>query len=478
MRQAGEQLGSLPWFLAVVVCGLLALPARAQQTGTNFTGSTINQSGFIPPDTMGAVGPDHVVELINGAYAVYNKTDGSMITRVSLDTFWTNAGVPLDGSANPNFRFDPRIVYDAHSQRWFAAAVDNPRQVNNFVVAVSNSANPMDGWAGFAIDADTADTRWADFPMLGLNAEGVYLSANMFDLPGGQNESTAKTIVVIPKASLLDSTPSVAGFTRFEVVSGSDAGFSVQPVFDYTNAPMPHTLLSVYNIGAGVLKATAVQGPISAPLLDFTIPGIAVTPRSTAPSADQPGTKANINSGDTRFSGNVIRQSDSLWAVHTVNDTTTGNAALQWYEIDASTHTLVQQGLIADSELDLYYPSIAVNEFGDVVIGFSGSSETEFVSAFAVVGRTDQGTTTFGELMLLQAGLADYQRLDGSGRNRWGDYSATVLDPSDPYSFWTFQEFVSAEDVWAIQVTQILIPEPAAGVALLPTLLLLRRRRA
>jgi hypothetical protein len=86
--------------------GPVALSAAATFTiGQNFTGSTFSASGFIPPDTMGAVGPDHIVELINGRYAVYDKNGVSQQSS-SLNDFWTNAGVTYAGS----FTFDPRVV--------------------------------------------------------------------------------------------------------------------------------------------------------------------------------------------------------------------------------------------------------------------------------------------------------------------------------------------------------------------------------
>ncbi len=137
---------------------------------------------------------------------------------------------------------------------------------------------------------------------------------------------------------------------------------------------------------------------------------------------------------------------------------------MRWFEINASDNQLLQEGLISDSDLDLLYPSIAVNEFGDMVVGFTGTSENQFPSAYAVVGETDQaGNTAFDNLILLQAGVDDYERLDSQNRNRWGDYSATVLDPSDPFRFWTFQEFVSAEDIWAIQITELLLTPSIDG---------------
>ena len=135
-------------------------------------------------------------------------------------------------------------------------------------------------------------------------------------------------------------------------------------------------------------------------------------------------------------------------------------AALRWFQVDAETNSILQEGIVADSQLDFYYGSIAVNKFDDVVIGFSGSGETQFVSSYSVTGKTISGVTTFGEPLQLKSGVAAYFQDGGTGRNRWGDYSATVIDPTDPFTFWTFQEFVSSEDRWSTQITQLLLPPP------------------
>lgn len=163
-------------------------------------------------------------------------------------------------------------------------------------------------------------------------------------------------------------------------------------------------------------------------------------------------------------------QNGTFWGVQTVDSG--GRAALRWFQIDANTNALLQEGLIADSNLDFYYGSLAVNDFGDVVIGFSGSSESQFASSYAVRGQTVSNVTTFDTPQLLKAGVASYLRRDGNGRNRWGDYSATLLDPIDPFTFWTFQEWVSAEDIWSIQITELKIsptsvPEPTSVLSLL-----------
>jgi hypothetical protein len=81
------------------------------------------------------------------------------------------------------------------------------------------------------------------------------------------------------------------------------------------------------------------------------------------------------------------------------------------------------------------------------------------------VGQTVNGVTTFGSPRLLKAGVASYQDQPGTDPNtyesRWGDYSATSVDPSDPSTFWTIQLYPSGPSQWSTQITQILtVPGP------------------
>ena len=52
---------------------------------------------------------------------------------------------------------------------------------------------------------------------------------------------------------------------------------------------------------------------------------------------------------------------------------------------------------------------------------------------------------------------------DGSnmGRQRWGDYSQVVVDPTDDMTMWTFQEYCNATDSWGVRVIQLKAPPPA-----------------
>ena len=461
--------------------------AASTAIGQNFMGSTLFQdSDFIPPDTMGAVGPDHFVELINERYSVYRKSDGVRVETSKLDDFWIDSGANLPaGLVDP---FDPRVVYDHGSKRWFATSVDNTESPSsNVLLAVSKSSDPTAGWKGFSIDSDTANTRWADFPTLGVDADGVYLAANMFDIPGGDVKSSDVTIISIPKADLLSPTPTIANRTSFEIANDAIRGITIQPAVDFGPSDGRAILLATESFfSTDELKRTNVLnagGPGAASLSDSLDIDV---PFASAPfSAFQPDGSADLDSGDVRFSGSVFEVGDSLWAVHSLDvDEMVG---IRWYEIDEPTGILLQHGVISDPQHEYLYPSIAANEFGDVVIGFSRSGLDEFVSAYAVVGDTISGLTEFGDPILLQAGVANYFQDFGTGLNRWGDYSATTLDPTDPFRFWTIQEWVSGQDIWSTQITELIlrssvpIPEPSTFLLLgsgLAALLLQRRKKA
>jgi hypothetical protein len=159
-----------------------------------------------------------------------------------------------------------------------------------------------------------------------------------------------------------------------------------------------------------------------------------------------------------------------------------GNAGIRWYKIDETTNEVLQSGVLSDPDFDYYQASIAANEKGDVMIGFnrSGFGIDGQISIFAAWGTTLGDITTFGDPFSILAGNVDnYHYIN----NRWGDYTTTVVDPFDPNTFWTFQEYPLAANAWATRITQITVPEPATwalaacGAASLMTVAIRRRRR-
>src|SRR5206468_2016068 len=131
-----------------------------QAVGNNFVGISLQDQfntfggGSIPPDTMGAVGPNHFLEIINSSVAIYNKA-GTRLSHVSLDSFFT---LTVGATTYPRGGgFDPRVLYDRRSGHWFATAMEFNGQVQNgIVLAVSRTSDPTGTWDKYILNVGQA----------------------------------------------------------------------------------------------------------------------------------------------------------------------------------------------------------------------------------------------------------------------------------------------------------------------------------
>jgi hypothetical protein len=464
----------MPLVGALVSAALLAGGGAASATlvvqiGQNFTGSTYGVNTFArPADGDGAIGPAHFVELINGRFAIYSKTNGALVQSTSDYSFWQNSGITIPGGQEVS---DPRVVFDTTSQRWFASAIMFDRYAfasNSFMVAVSGSVDPTGPWKGVSFVADPVNGAFADFPTLGVDSSGVYLSANMF-APGGTSGSVGSALVSIPKADLLLAAPTATNTTYFGTLKYARYGTVLQPVCNPAGAYSAR-VVAVGNVGADfayhsnlVISAIAnATGPGIALLSQPT--SIPVNPYFVPINPPQPNSAAgDLDDGDSRVSAVAQQVGSVIYAVHgeeanvhLENGYYAGQAAVRWYKINATNYSIIQSGTLSDPSLHYFYPSIAANADGTVVIGCNGASTNSFVSSYAFVGETSNGITTFGPPKLLRAGRASYSFTDpSSGVSRWGDYSATSVDPIDPTRFWTIQMVPSAPQIYYTQITEV-----------------------
>jgi hypothetical protein len=52
----------------------------------------LHRDSYAPPDTDGAVGPNHYVQMVNVKYAVYNKTTGAaIVTPRQINSLWAGS---------------------------------------------------------------------------------------------------------------------------------------------------------------------------------------------------------------------------------------------------------------------------------------------------------------------------------------------------------------------------------------------------
>ena len=471
MLTASVRLIRLVSLLSAVVLSSAgpALGALAVQIGLNVRGSTygLNTSDR-PPDSDGAVGPVHFVELINGRFAVYRKSTGAVAQSKTDTSFWQSSGLTIPSGQAVS---DPRVVFDPSSQRWFASAIlYDPRTTANdsFVLAISSSSDPTGAWHGVSLVADPVNGNFADFPTIGIDANGVYLSANMFG--PGNGGAVGSALVSVPKADLLLATPTVANATSFGILPYANYGAVLQPVFDPggTNSAQVVAVGDLgedyaYHSNLVICSIINAAGPGSAIL--STPSSISVNPYFVPINPPQPDPAAtNLDNGDSRISAIVQQVGSVIYAVHDEevnahldsNQVWTGQAAIRWSTINAADYSIIQSGTLSDPVIHYFYPSIAANQDGTVVIGCNGSSTNSFVSSYAFVGETVNGVTTFGPPLLLKAGSASYIATDPKrGDTRWGDYSATSVDPTEPTRFWTIQMVPASAQAYITQITAL-----------------------
>ena len=88
----------------------------------------------------------------------------------------------------------------------------------------------------------------------------------------------------------------------------------------------------------------------------------------------------------------------------------------------------------------------------------AGNGRRAEVASSGRLATDPLGTTEAFDL--IQSSNNGYN-LGSSAPRRWGDFSQTVVDPTDDQTFWTFQEYTSAQNVWGVRVIQLKAPPPA-----------------
>jgi hypothetical protein len=390
-----------------------------------------------PPDTNGAVGRDKLMVPLNSNYVIQRKSDGKVLSKVSMTSFWRAVG-----ARRP---FDPRVLYDPYSDRWLASAAANPLLPSSLILyGISDTGDPQGRWHLYAVDADVSNETWADFPTLGFNRGTVAIGVNMF--------ATGSLTYVRGRLIVLDYASLRSGGGGRPVDLSIPGGFALQPAFTYS--PTETTLYLVEHVDSFSATyrfwslrdstLTLVGGaPKTNPLGPWTTPG----PSNFLPQQDGRG----IDAGDSRV-GNAVFRNGHVYYAQTINlppSSGTGfgtHTAVQWVELD-TTGAFVQGGRIEDPGAlpwngghSYAFASVAVNAQDDALVGFSEFESDDFAdAAYAFRAGTD-APGTMRAPVTLKDGEGPYSRTRG-GLNRWGDYSGTQVDPSDDLSLWTVQEY-------------------------------------
>jgi len=479
-----------------------------------FDGMNSSQSGCfcLPPDTDGDVGPNHYVQSVNSSIKIFDKS-GNPLNGPNGTTynsfFLTLVGTPCSGFNNG----DGFVFYDHQANRWVVSDFAFPGTLPGSgpfyqCIGVSQTGDPVSGgWFLYAIQHDPANPTWiGDYPKLAMwNSGGspaqnaYYLTVNLFN--GVTLGFQGVRVFALDRASMLSG--GAAHTIAFNITpAGLGDSYSLVPAGFRTGTPPPagrdEFLISVDSPATGGVTLTQVHGwkfhvdfgtPGNStlgigvnhtPNANITVAGFvdAFTNTSTL-LVPQNGTAQKLDTLGDKIMTPLVYQNrsgtESLWASQTVIlNYPSGPTAIRWYQMNVTggnfPATPVQQQSWTNGSDGLWrwMPSIAVDQNGNMAIGYSTSSATQEPSIRYAGRLASDPLNNLGQGEAVMTAGGGHQT-HSSGR--WGDYSMTTIDPVDNITFWHTNEYypLTSSANWFTRIGKFQFPAVSPTPSPTPT---------
>ena len=409
--------------------------------GVSFNGMNVSQGGYIPSDNNIAVSPNYIVEVVNSAYAVYSKTGAVLLTPRALGGLWSS----LSGSTCSNNSGDTVVQYDRLADRWMITQLGSLSSPYSECVAVSKTNDPTT--TAYNLYTFSFGTNLNDYPKWGVwptATNGAYLAT--YNLFSGGNSFVGSEICAYDRTAMLNGAATI-GYVCATGITGD----SYLPIdLDGPTRPLdgtPAYFMDIYgsNLGVYSMSPNFATTPPSASLSAFS--AIPVAGYTQANDSPQPNTTRTLDALSDRamyrLAFRMFGDHESVVVNHAVV-AGTANSGVRWYELRSPVSTsgpfsLYQQGTYAPDSDYRWMGSVAMDQAGDIGLGYSVSSAATFPSV-RYTGRIP--TDTLGSMET--EGVIINGTGSQTGYTRWGDYSSMRIDPSDDCTFWYVNEYLPA----------------------------------
>jgi hypothetical protein len=423
-----------------------ALGASFDGVGQGFTGPAGTFSvNSAPPDTNGQVGPNNYVQIVNSAFAIFNKSGAVLYGPAATNTLWSGFG----GGCQTNNDGDATVVYDRQADRWIISQFSVSTTPYLQCVAVSTTGDPTGSYFRYAFQY----SNFPDYPKMGVWPDAYYETFNLFNAAG--------TAFLGPEICAYDRAKMLTGAAATQqcfILSTAFGGILPSNV-DSAQAPpagSPNYLMDFATNALDFWKfhvdwATPANTTITAAA---QIPVAAFSPACSGGGTciPQAGTSQQLDSLADRLMYRLAYRNfgdhESLVLNHAV--TAGSSSGIRWYELRSpgTTPTVFQQGTYAPDATYRWMGSVAQDKSGNIGLGFSTSSSS-----------TRPGIHYTGHLTsdpLGMMGQGEGVMIDGPGvqtsgtraLSRWGDYSDISVDPTDDCTFWFTSEYIPANGIF------------------------------
>jgi len=414
------------------------VPPPTPPVTLGFEGLGNGQYGFsvtgAPPDTEGTVGATQYVQWVNTSFAVFNKSTGTLIAGPTAgNTLWSGFG----GGCQTNNDGDPIVLYDKLAQRWVFSQFSVSTTPYLQCIAVSTTSDATGTYNRYSFQYSNFD----DYPKMSVWPDAYYETFNMF--AGG-------TTFVGADACAYNRSAMLAGTAATQVCfqQGTSVGGLLPSDLDGATAPPAGSPNYMLYFGTNNLNLFKFHVDFTTPSNStFTGPTVinvaAFSPLCGGGTCvPQPSTTQQLDSLADRLMYRLAYRNfgshESLVVNHSVVAGSGGG--IRWYEIQnpSGTPVVAQQSTFAPDSNYRWMGSVAMDQAGDLAVGYSVSSSSLSPSVrFAGRVPTDPASTLESEVNIVSGSGSQT-----GGLSRWGDYSAMQIDPVDDCTFWFTEEYM------------------------------------
>ncbi|HET9435296.1 MAG TPA: hypothetical protein VFO50_00430 [Candidatus Limnocylindrales bacterium] len=441
-------------------------------------------SGFEPPDPWVAVGPDDVVQTVNTRLRFSNR-EGA--TRADVDAFaffdlanfesclppalpgCTPIEIEIDGVADPRWHYDSvhnrwvGMILSWHCDRNGALAGDDSLGFLN--MAISLTGDPTGDYYQLFVQYDYLP----DYPMLGISADKLTLSANEFllndtaDCTSGEPFDAASTttfdwneLLTFPAAPNFSYHFDFDHFSLRPAVAPQATSNTIFVVGEQLLPVDDPNAATTSNVVYYRLTGTnATGGVVQSPPQDLTslgiIPPFVDPPAPLQPGGALPATIVDRRPTDAIWRDNVLTFVSTYPCDPSGGPTETRDCArVTQLNTAPAVPSRRQDVLIASSGRDVWYAGIGQSQSGILHVVYTQSSATEGMSAF------DRYQLPSDPIYRLSAArrIVDGGAIAYNG-DRWGDYVGVAQDPRDTNAVWQGNQYTKSGGIWGTRISQL-----------------------
>ena len=415
------------------------------------------KSKYLRSDNNIAVGPNHVVQMINSALfssyiRVWNKTGDIIINKANM----------YDLVGEPDYG-DPNIIYDEKADRWVITFLYSDSDARLIIMA-SVTNDPTGEW--YYYDFETT----GGFP----DYEKVAVWGNSYVVTTAQANPN---VYLLNRESILNGT-GASPVIKFLIPKFKNIGWqAASPVQQTGSMDLPEgepaiiwrvwdnwwhppysavDQLELFELDidwATPLSAT-MTGPIALPIevYNSNLCGI-----NSNTCLEQPGTTvrlwplSNFITDKSKYMN--FGDYQSIVGVHVCRVNEAGTAGQRWYELrkyPGGEWYVYQQGTYSPTADHRFIGSISINEDGTIALGYNITSSTVY-PGMRMTGRAvcDPINLMTAPEAISKNGTASNKTLD------YGDYNSLVTDPVDG-SFW-FSGQYNVSNKWSSNVVHFTV---------------------